>query len=70
MTQFQTKGRENSGSCACFPLSWGEGRGEGERFLQSHFRSRRRIFTRQFEVRLFTSAATAGAGGPHRQFLS
>src|SRR5207244_3263933 len=43
MKRFHTKGRENSGNCACFPLSWGRGPGEGERFLQSHFRNRRRI---------------------------
>ena len=37
MKQGDTKGRENPGTFACFPLSWGRGqewgRDEGERFL-------------------------------------
>ena len=42
MKQFHTKGRENSGKLCVLPSSpGGEGRSEGERFLQSHFRSRR-----------------------------
>src|SRR6266480_7245498 len=44
MTQYHTNGHENSGNCARLPPSpGGEGRGEGERFLQSHFRSRRLV---------------------------
>ena|SRR5438552_7532212 len=41
MKQFHTKGREHSGTVRASPSPGGEGRGEGERFLQSHFRSRR-----------------------------
>src|SRR5947207_1134884 len=44
MTQYHTNGHENSGNCARLPPSpGGDGRGEGERFLQSHFRSKRLI---------------------------
>src|SRR5439155_11353157 len=32
MKQFHTKGRENSGNCACFPLSWGRRPGSGRAF--------------------------------------
>ena len=42
MKQFHTKAREHSGKlCVLPPSPGGEGRGEGERFLRSHFRSRR-----------------------------
>src|SRR6266545_1568348 len=46
MRRRHSRERENPRRCACFPLSWGRGRGEGEPFLRSHFRSRRRIFLR------------------------
>src|SRR5437762_5179700 len=41
MKRFHTKGRENSGPVRASPSPGGEGRGEGERFLESHFRSRK-----------------------------
>src|SRR5438445_8609631 len=42
MKQFHTKGVKIPGTVRASPSPGGEGRGEGERFLQSHFRSRRR----------------------------
>src|SRR5438270_9408288 len=43
MKQLHTKGVKIPGTVRASPSPGGEGRGEGERFLQSHFRSRRRI---------------------------
>ena len=57
---FHTKGRENPGNCAASPSPGGEGRGEGERLPQFHFRSRRlsifRISGFGFQTELLTIA--------------
>src|SRR5436305_6295528 len=43
---------KNPGDCACFPSPGEEGRGEGERFLESHFRSGRLLAFNRGSVNL------------------
>src|SRR5439155_2267551 len=43
MTQYHTKGHENSGNCACFPPLLGERAGVRASVSPTHFRSRRLI---------------------------
>src|SRR5438477_3243313 len=61
MTQYRTKGHENSGNCACFPPLLGERAGVRASVSPTHFRSRRLITQNpksEIDQSLVTSAAT------------
>ena len=78
MKQGNTKGRENPGTYVASPSPGGEGRGEGEPFLESHFRSS----IQSTNMNSFESSNTCayfsqgdnglggGSGGPLKSFFA